>query len=229
MKLIENLTEQEILNLTDEQVRDLCTSEHIVRGVRIPIAPKKPEIKEIDQPNSICYYIEALPNYLFTTMNDAKKVYDAIMAVKPNMRSLEYKYFGDNVFRYPDTIIDGTYRESALSISTIKCYKSFDDVDKLANDAKENHEKQKDYKAEMEVYNREKEESDKINSIVLSRINEVRSKYNAYNAHLDVFKTLYIPVSDSKEEAMKFFKLAYKIDKEEEDYILDNLDNMSNE
>lgn len=229
MKLIRDLTEQEILNLTDEQVRDLCISEHIVRGVRIPIAPKKPEIKEIDQPNSICYYIEALPNYLFTTMNDAKKVYDAIMAVKPNMRSLEYKYFGDNVFRYPDTIIDGTYRESALSISTIKCYKSFDDVDKLANDAKENHEKQKDYKAEMEVYNREKEESDKINSIVLSRINEVRSKYNAYNAHLDVFKTLYIPVSDSKEEAMKFFKLAYKIDKEEEDYILDNLDNMSNE
>lgn len=229
MKLIRDLTEQEILNLTDEQVRDLCISEHIVRGVRIPIAPKKPEIKEIDQPNSICYYIEALPNYLFTTMNDAKKVYDAIMAVKPNMRSLEYKYFGDNVFRYPDTIIDGTYRESALSISTIKCYKSFDDVDKFANDAKENYEKQKDYKAEMEVYNREKEESDKINSIVLSRINEVRSKYNAYNAHLDVFKTLYIPVSDSKEEAMKFFKLAYKIDKEEEDYILDNLDNMSNE
>lgn len=229
MKLIRDLTEQEILNLTDEQVRDLCISEHIVRGVRIPIAPKKPEIKEIDQPNSICYYIEALPNYLFTTMNDAKKVYDAIMAVKPNMRSLEYKYFGDNVFRYPDAIIDRTYRESALSISTIKCYKSFDDVDKLSNDAKENYEKQKDYKAEMEVYNREKEESDKINSIVLSRINEVRSKYNAYNAHLDVFKTLYIPVSDSKEEAMKFFKLAYKIDKEEEDYILDNLDNMSNE
>lgn len=226
MKLIENLTEQEILNLTDEQVRDLCTSEHIVRGVRIPIAPKKPTIKEIDQPNSVCYYIEAIPNYLFTTMNDAKKVYDAIMAAKPNMRSLEYKYFGDNVFRYPDTIIDGTYRESALSISTIKCYKSFDDVDKLASDAKENYEKQKDYKAEMEEYNREKEESDKINSIVLSRINEVKSKYNAYNAHLDVFKTLYIPVSDNKEEAMKFFKLAYKIDKEEEDYILNNLDDM---
>ena len=108
MKLIENLTEQEILNLTDEQVRDLCTSEHIVRGVKIPIAPKKPEIKEIDKPNSIYYYIEAFPNYLFTTINDTKKVYDAIMAVRSNMRSLEYRYFGENTFRYADDIVDGT-------------------------------------------------------------------------------------------------------------------------
>ena len=226
MKKINEMTEQEILALSEQDIQNMIKFRMMEEGIKIIDKPKKPELFEIEPADQKVYVIPILNGYAFTDFAEAQKVADALREAKSfrkvdydwNKLGSDFKYLEKkDRYTYDDT---GDFGISEIRVYSNKLYASI--VDFAAQNKAMNKQVEKDMKAYDDAY----AAASDITLEVRSRVTEVREKYERLERLMRSFVNDYYPLSNNNEEmAMKFMSKAYMLTDKEEKYILENYKN----
>lgn len=214
MKTIDKMTDQEIYDLTDEQVEKLIVIRCAEEGVRFmdePPVMKTYGYKSIS-PSHFFYYLEDL-NIAVLDQDDAIKI--AKFLSDFDLYRIKYDFTVSNEKLY-----------SKLDIINIKHTPMFDTKDEETyKSIKDKNDKIKEeYKDQVDKYNENTKKMSEIRAEIWSKVIDVRRKIDHMN-HLKVlFVKEYLPLVDhDTDKAMIFFKKAYDVDDDTERYIREGI------
>lgn len=214
MKTIDKMTDQEIYDLTDEQVEKLIVIRCAEEGVRFmdePPVMKTYGYKSIS-PSHFFYYLEDL-NIAVLDQDDAIKI--AKFLSDFDLYRTKYDFTVSNEKLY-----------SKLDIINIKHTPMFDTKDEETyKSIKDKNDKIKEeYKDQVDKYNENTKKMSEIRAEIWSKVIDVRRKIDHMN-HLKVlFVKEYLPLVDhDTDKAMIFFKKAYDVDDDTERYIREGI------
>lgn len=214
MKTIDKMTDQEIYDLTDEQVEKLIVIRCAEEGVRFmdePPVMKTYGYKSIS-PSHFFYYLEDL-NIAVLDQDDAIKI--AKFLSDFDLYRIKYDFTVSNEKLY-----------SKLDIINIKHTPMFDTKDEETyKSIKDKNDKIKEeYKDQADKYKENTKKMSEIRAEIWSKVIDVRRKIDRMN-HLKVlFVKEYLPLVDhDTDKAMIFFKKAYDVDDDTERYIREGI------
>lgn len=230
MKKINEMTEQEILALSEQDVQNMIKFRMMEEGIKVIDKPKKPELFEIEPADQKVYIIPVLDGYAFTDFAEAQKVADALREAK-SFRKVDYDWnkLGSN-FKYLEKKDRYTYNnEGDFSISEISVYSSKLYAN-IVDFAAQNKAMQKQVEKDMAEYDNAYAAASDITLEIRSRISEVREKHERLERLMHSFANDYYPLSGNNEEmAMKFMSKAFTLTGDEEKYILEHYKDINNE
>lgn len=226
MKKINEMTEQEILALSEQDIQNMIKFRMMEEGIKVIDKPKKPELFEIEPADQKVYVIPVLDGYAFTDFAEAQKVADALREAK-SFRKVDYDWnkLGSN-FKYLEKKDRYTYNnEGDFSISEISVYSSKLYAN-IVDFAAQNKAMEKQVEKDMAEYDNAYAAASDITLEIRSRISEVRERHERLERLMRSFANDYYPLSNNNEEmAMKFMSKAYMLTDKEEKYILENYKN----
>lgn len=230
MKKINEMTEQEILALSENDIQNMIKFRMMEEGIKVIDKPKKPELFEIEPADQKVYIIPVLDGYAFTDFAEAQKVADALREAK-SFRKVDYDWnkLGSN-FKYLEKKDRYTYNnEGDFSISEISVYSSKLYAN-IVDFAAQNKAMQKQVEKDMAEYDNAYAAASDITLEIRSRISEVREKHERLERLMHSFANDYYPLSGNNEEmAMKFMSKAFTLTGDEEKYILEHYKDINNE
>ena len=164
MKRINDYTEEELCELTKEQISDITDLECAHKGVRLAIEkPKKPE-DSLPEPDTTVYEISGL------------KVteYDEAQALINFINSLKSKVDIDWRSSYERRYISGKLREQTYKETKVYSQETYD---KLSAEIANFEERKKDFRKQNDEYEEVMKEREEIAKEVQSKINEANATY----------------------------------------------------
>lgn len=226
MKKINEMTEQEILALSEQDIQNMIKFRMMEEGIKVIDKPKKPELFEIEPADQKVYIIPVLDGYAFTDFAEAQKVADALREAK-SFRKIDYDWnkLGSN-YKYLEKKDRYTYNnEGDFSISEISVYSSKLYAN-IVDFAAQNKAMQEQVEKDIAEYDNAYAAASDITLEIRSRISEVREKHERLERLMHSFANDYYPLSGNNEEmAMKFMSKAFTLTDKEEKYILENYKN----
>lgn len=91
MKNINEMTEQEILALTEEDVQKMIKLRMMEEGIKIMDRPRVPELFEVEPADLEIFTIPILSGFAFTNMEEANAVAKALIKAK-TLRKVDYDW-----------------------------------------------------------------------------------------------------------------------------------------
>lgn len=214
MKTIDKMTDQEIYDLTDEQVEKLIVTRCMEEGVRFMNEP--PIMRTYDckpiSPSHFFYYLEGL-NIAVLDQDNAIKI--AKFLSDFDLYRIRYDFTISNEELY-----------SKLDIINIKHVPMFDTKDKDAYKSvkDKNNEIEEEYNDQVNEYKENVKKMGEIRAEIWTKVIDARRNIDRMN-HLKVlFVKEYLPLVDhDTDKAMIFFKKAYDVDDDTERYIREGI------
>lgn len=221
MKKWQELTTEELANLTDEQIDKYKKLMYAEEGIQFPEKPK--EIDEVNIPTDLTVYkISGISSYdgpVFGSLDEAKKVLECLNSCS-SFGHIESK----NSEQYFDlgTRRDYFGKNQPLEINTTQVYskeKYLEVQDTLVQYKNLREQYKKDKEHYEEIYNKAIEATEEF----CEAINNAKSiMYHRENLASKYYRD-YLPLADNNSEiAMNFLKKAYTVSEEDEQYILNN-------
>ena len=230
MKKISEMTEQEILALSEQDIQNMIKFRMMEEGIKVIDKPKKPELFEIEPADQKVYIIPVLDGYAFTDFAEAQKVADALREAK-SFRKVDYDWnkLGSN-FKYLEKKDRYTYNnEGDFSISEISVYSSKLYAN-IVDFAAQNKAMEKQVEKDMAEYDKAYAAASDITLEIRSRISEVREKHERLERLTNSFANDSYPLSGNNEKmAIKFMSKAFTLTGDEEKYILEHYKDINNE
>ena len=223
MKGFTEMTEQEILALTEEDVQKMIKLRMMEEGIKLLDKPKVPELFEIEPADTQYFSIPLLDGFAFTDIEEATKVAEILKSAKSlrkvdydwNRLGSEYKYLKKSE----------RYKFNGNSDFDILSGWAYSDelYAKISSFAAQNKVMKEQAAKDRKEYDEKMQEASGIISEISGRVKEVKVKYERLNRLTYKFATDYYPLSDHNEDmAMKFMAKAYSFTDEEKEYILQN-------
>lgn len=227
MKKIEEMSEQEILALTDEDITMMAKQALMEENVKLVNIPAKPTLQPIPKGDVLFYSIVMPSNFVFTDLNEAIAVADVLrkcQSIHDKSRdwSLNGRYFKVTpVFDNQDYL--NTYEVEADWGYSKELYSSISSIiesnERVSSKFNKDFEAYNDFKLCM---NGKKEE-------IYETYFKVKNKYGNLKVKCDIFKNSYLPTAENdKEKAMKFMTLAYGLTEEDQAYVLEHYNDTDN-
>jgi len=223
MKKITEMTEQEILALTEEDVQKIIKLRMMEEGIKIMDKPKVPELFEIAPADVQIFTIPILDGFAFTDMEEVTKVAEVLQNVN-SLRKVDYDWnkLGSD-YKYLTKKERYAFRgDSDFDVQSGWVYSS-ELYAKIADFAVQNKAMKEQAEKDKKEYESQLQEASGITTEIRERVSEVRSKYMRLNDLTKRFAIDYFPLSDNNEDmAIRFMTKAYSLDEEEKEYILSN-------
>lgn len=219
MKKINELTEQEILELTSEDISNIIKLRKAEEGIKFIPAPVKPELFNIEPPDMVVYSCELLGQFSFTSASDMDELVSLIQS-KQNKFLVDYNY---NVLSSEYKFATEKLSKYSTDWSEIKSQKvySIGLYNNIVDRAKQNKKMKEEYDKAYQEYTSALDESKWIEDEINERVKEVREKYYELNNHCYRFRYDYMPLANNDETiAMNFMDRAYHITDEQKEYVL---------
>lgn len=221
MKKINEMTEQEILAMTEEDVQKLIKLHLMEQGIKLLEKPKKPELFEIEPADIECYTIPLLDGFAFTNREEAEKVQEALRNAT-SLRKVEYdwnKFNGE--YKYLEKKKRYSHKgESDFAIQSMFVY-SPELYNKIVDFVVQNKAMVEQVAKDQQEYDENLKNSADAISEIRQRVSDIRNKYARLDDLSRRFAVDYYPLSDNNEEmAIKFLEKAYSLTEEEKEYIL---------
>ena len=200
MKTFYELTDKEILGLTDEEIERYCDIELMRAGVIKPIAPIRPKDPEPMDIRKEQYYEVSL-NYrsiVFKTLEQAE--------VFTKLEPLST----DRVYEFEREVSVISYSRD-LSIKTIEVANS-DDVNKYKVKAGLYKKEKEEYDKLFKKYNEECSAFQEITEGVFDKRREVENKNRQIDKIIETFEGYLVLADNDKKIAFNFLKKAYSWD-----------------
>ena len=202
MKSFYDLTDKEILSLTDEAIEWYCDIELMKNGVIKPIAPIRPKDPESMNIRTETWYGVDV-NYhttIFRTMEQAQ----AFAELEPH--ELEKVYEFDN---------PQVYRAKISNETTIKPVKisNSDDIIKYKTQASIYKSQKKEYDNLFKKYNEECSSFQEITEGVFNKRREIENENRQINKIIETYNGYLVLADNDKTIAFNFLKKAYEVDK----------------
>lgn len=223
MKKINEMTEQEIIALSDEDVKKMIKLRMMEEGIKLLDEPKVPELFEIEPADTQYFSIPILDGFAFLNIEEATKVAETLKNAK-SLRKIDYDWnkLGSD-YKYLKK--SERYRftgNSDFDIISSWAY-SIELYNKISDFAAQNKVMKEQAEKDRNEYEKQLSESAELVLEITGRVREVRNKYDRLKTLSRKFATDYYPLSDNNEDmAIKFMTKAYSLTDEEKDYILDN-------
>ena len=223
MKGLTEMTEQEILALTEEDVQKMIKLRMMEEGIKIMDKPKIPELFEIEPADIQYFSIPLLDGFAFTDINEATKVAEILKSAK-SLRKVDYDWnkLGSD---YKFLKKSERYKFNGNSDFDIISGWAYSDelYAKISNFAAQNKVMKEQAAKDQKEYDEKMQEASGIISEISGWVKGVKVKYERLNRLTYKFATDYYPLSDHNEDmAMKFMAKAYSFTDEEKEYILQN-------
>jgi hypothetical protein len=211
MKKINELTEQEILDLTEEQIEKMIKISCAEEGVKMLKKPEKPAYHAIPPADVLPYRVSGV-SPLFPNIKDAEEI----------ARIIQKSDAKDYGYEHDQRVI----RDHTVNFSTepFPVY-SLDLHKEILPLIKENERLNQSYEAAFSEYTAEKQKRDELSGCILNRIGEVRGEYAEMERIWTLYRDEYLPLSGDETVAMAFLKKAYTVNSKTERYIEDNMKN----
>jgi len=215
MKQITELTEKEILALTDDQLLNMVKYKMAEDGIKILEKPEQPTYQPLPVKDDIAFSIGGLNFY--TKDEKVAKELSALM-MKSGDKFLNSSYTTD----YNNKFL------KEMDEYSIKSFGKIEEVDFYTRDrigvineiVARNKKLKEDYEAKLAEYNAANDEADYIRIDIYDRFREVRDKF----AKMDELKHMYgvyLSLADGNATiAMNFLKKAYNVSEEAEYYVV---------
>lgn len=223
MKKITEMTEQEILVLTEGDVLKMIKLRMMEEGIKIMDKPKAPELFEIEPADIQVFTLPILEGFAFLDIEEVKKVAEVLQGAKSlrkidcdwNILGSDYKFLIKKE-RY-------TYKgESDFDIQSSWLY-SNELYAKISDFAVQNKAMKKQAEKDKKEYDSQMQEAAGIVTEIRERVIEVQNKYSRFKNLTEKFAYDYYPLSDKNEDmAIKFMEKAYSLTDEGKEYILLN-------
>ena len=218
MKGITEMTEQEILALTEEDVQKMIKLRMMEEGIKIMDKPKIPELFEIEPADIQYFSIPLLDGFAFTDINEATKVAEILKSAK-SLRKVDYDW---NKLGSDYKFLKKSERYKFNGNSDFDIISGWA-YSKISNFAAQNKVMKEQAAKDQKEYDEKMQEASGIISEISGWVKEVKVKYERLNRLTYKFATDYYPLSDHNEDmAMKFMAKAYSFTDEEKEYILQN-------
>lgn len=214
MKTIDKMTDQEIYDLTDEQVEKLVVIRCAEEGVRFmdePPVMKTYGYKSIS-PSHFFYYLEGL-NIAVLDQDDAIKI--AKFLSKFDLYKTTYDFTISNEKIY-----------NKLDIINIKHIPMFDtkDEESYKSIKDKNNKIEEEYKDQVDKYKKDIKRMSEIHAEIWDKVADIRHRIDNMNYLRSLFAREYLPLVDNDtDKAMIFFKKAYGVDDDTERYIREGI------
>lgn len=223
MKKINEMTEQEILALSEQDIQNMIKFRMMEEGIKIIDKPKKPELFEIEPADKKVYIIPILNGYAFTDFAEAQKVSEALQNAK-SFKKIEYDWnkLGSD-YRYLEKKDRYSYSyPNDFGVNEIYVY-SNELYANIVDFAAQNKVMTKQVEADMKAYNDAYAAASEITLEIRDKVSEVREKVARLERLTQKFADDYYPLSDNNEDmAIKFMEKAYSLTEDEKKYILEN-------
>ena len=223
MKKINEMTEQEILALSEQDIQNMIKFRMMEEGIKIIDKPKKPELFEIEPADKKVYIIPILNGYAFTDFAEAQKVSEALQNAK-SFKKIEYDWnkLGSD-YRYLEKKDRYSYSyPNDFGVNEIYVY-SNELYANIVDFAAQNKVMTKQVEADMKAYNDAYAAASEITLEIRDKVSEVREKVARLERLTQKSADDYYPLSDNNEDmAIKFMEKAYSLTEDEKKYILEN-------
>lgn len=228
MKEFEKLTDQEIYNLSNEEIKNYKRLVLAENGVKFPKQPIAPQ--EVDEkPDIMVYTIDGLSdkwnNLCFFTIEAAREFVSIIMQLK-NIGTLktsnaDYKtHFFDEGLPKDWQNNQPTLNIQANPAFSLELYRKIEKKVKAYNAEKEKYLKEKD--EYMKAINKAKE----FTSSIDEKIDEVRKDIDHKESLYYKLKEDYLPLAENDYEiALRFLDKAYNLSDSDKEYIQNKYNN----
>lgn len=226
MKTINEMSEQEILALTDEDVQKMIKLRMMEEGIMLMDKPKVPELFEIEPADTQYFSIPLLDEFVFTDIEEATKVAEVLKNAK-SLRKVDYDWskLGSD-YKYLKK--ERRYKfsgDSDFDILSGWAY-STELYAKISGFAAQNKVMKEQAEKDKKEYEAQLSESAELIQEITVRVRDVRNKYNRLKTLSLKFALDYYPLSDNNEDmAIKFMTKAYSLNEEEKEYILSDYHN----
>lgn len=224
MKTINELTEQEILVLTELDIQKMIKLRMAEDGIKILDIPKEPELLEMEKPDLTTYSISILgDNLCFGSIDDANAVVDSLLkSTSIGMVNYDYSKLDSNFKYFEKGKTRMYYDDNTVSVNTVRCY-SMGLYAKIADEAIRNKKAKDDFIKQQSEYNKINSECVDIVSEIRDRVSEVKDKYYRLEELIGKFNNDYLPIANGDEKiAMKFLVKAYSLSEDDVVYINNN-------
>lgn len=223
MKKINEMTEQEILALSEQDIQKMIKFCMMEEGIKIIDKPKEPELFEIEPADKKVYIIPILSNYAFTDFAEAQKVSEALQNAK-SFSKVEYDWSKlGNKYQYLEKKDRYAYQyPNDFGVNEAYVY-SNELYANIVDYATQNEAMTKQVEADMKAYDDAYAAASEITLEIRDRVSEVREKAARLERLTQKFADDYYPLSDNNEGmAIKFMEKAYSLTEDEKKYILEN-------
>lgn len=229
MKDFEKLTDEEIYNLTEEQIlvyKKLLWAEN---GIQFPVKPNEPEAVEVEQPDLTIYRIRELGDSIcFLSIEEAKKMVDLIS----NLKTYGHTNFESKVGYYTLFVQPGFanhYGKDPLGIVSEQVY-SKELFSSMATNLQTNKMLKEQYEKDLKEYNNALSKATELVVDMDDKILSVREMFSRRNFLIQKFRYDYLPLAENNEEvAIRFLCKAYTVSEDDKNYILANYKNKEGE
>jgi hypothetical protein len=230
MRTINEMTEQEILKLTDADIQLLIKYEYATQGIKIMDRPQEPEYFEIDPPDRRAFSIDLFNKELcFEDISELNKVIELLKSSK-SITSCDSEYVdGKYVFISKNSIKRkyGSYNAEWSDLVNYDMY-SAELYAKIKSNLEQNSRLKKQYDSLLKEYNSFVESVKEIRDGIYSKYYEVINKHNEQERLLGIFKRDYYSIAEGNYDlAMKFMDKAYTMTDEQKKYIDDSFGTVS--
>ena len=225
MKDFEKLTNEEIYNLTEEQIlvyKKLLWAEH---GIKFPVKPNEPETVEVEQPDLTIYQIRELGDTIcFLSIEEAKMMVDLISNLK-TYGHIDYdsKVGYNTLFVKPG--FANHYGQDPLGIVSKQVY-SKELFNSMATNLQTIRRMKEQYEKDRSEYNKALSTATELTVDIDDKILLVRELFEKRSFLLSKFRDDYLPLAENNEEvAIRFLCKAYTVSEDDKNYILANYKN----
>jgi hypothetical protein len=216
MKQITELTEQEILTLTDEQLDLMVKYKMAEEGIKILEPPTEPVYLPIPQNDDSAF--EIVGTNFYTKNRDVAEIISEAIA----SRTSELLKEGYTNYNYSDKYLKPLEDYETDQLGTIK-QKPFYRKDTLLNIAPtkdKNKEIKEEYDQKVSEYNSAQDAADYIRVGIYSRYREVIKKYDDLETLQRTYNNYLQLAEGNKDIALNFLKKAYSVSEEAEYYVI---------
>jgi len=218
MKYIDNLTDKEVLALSDKNIESIIKLYKAEEGIKIVGQPEKPEYLDIPKPTHKVYYVKfGWEKYCCADLIELEKFVNYFNDIN-NLRKISDKDFNDN-YSTRVQFIEGI--NETINIESTLVYTA-EEIIELTDKFQHNAKLIKNYQTLLDEYNENIKEAQFIQDEIWDKINEINEKY----AKLERYKSLFIDylqlAQDNEEIAIGFLHKAYLLTDEEKEYVLKN-------
>lgn len=219
MKTIDQMTEQEILALTDEQVEKIKKLVLAENGVRILDKPKDVELFEIAEPDLVVYNIPLLGDLCFTSRDEAERMLEVIRSSK-TIGFTDHDYLADATYFKEGKKRSKWSSSDEVCVETKQAY-SLDLYSKVKDFYTQNKKMKEQLAKDMDEYNKAMEQNIELTRHISDRVKGVRRKYARLDEYRRKFNEEYLPLADGdRDMAIRFMVKAYGLTEEEKEYVL---------
>lgn len=221
MKDYKELTTEELANLTEEQVKQYDKLLLCQNGIKILERPEEPD-KPVFEKDCDVYSITGLSTstLAFTDVKEALETVEFLKSRK-TLGKLQYTNSGITVFKLgPDKDYNNNPLEIGLESSRVYSEQNASDIKAILDDYKI---AKAEYDEEYRDYCEVQEQAEKATEPFLTAHLEAVDIMNKRIKYTNLFYRDYLPLAEGdKTTAMNFFKKAYTVSEEDEQYILNN-------